>query len=285
MKISLITVTNGRSNLFSKIVLPSVCNLKSRNKFEWIVINHGSILSVKQAVQNTKKHNPDLEVLYKDLEYHGFGLGVARNIGLEFAKYPLVSYIDDDNTLDPSFIDKMSGVFLENWWARYALVIQQRRRDIFIDGKCVKRGKSFFSPSENVNIGDLLHPGKALFDSNGFVHFREGAPKWSEKLKIYIDYEYLLNVVQNWGEKSFVFMSDTLIHYIQTNEGQIGISTYRMWGTELEEIYESQKHRQLFSLYGIEIEILDLIRKYQRLGNKTPKSFVLNRVENGAKTE
>ena len=57
---------------------------------------------------------------------------------------------------------------------------------------------------------------------------------WNPKLKIYIDYEFLLKCICHWGRESFRINPSILVNYAQTNQGMIGKSNYQDWAKELE---------------------------------------------------
>ena len=60
------------------------------------------------------------------------------------------------------------------------MVQQHRRQDLVRDGQVVKSEKPFTSPSSGTST-EVLIGHKELFNSNGFVHYREGAISWNPK--------------------------------------------------------------------------------------------------------
>lgn len=277
MKISIITATHYRSQIFADRVLKSILALQDRAQFEWIVINHGPCIATKKLVEATRSNFPNLKIIYEELVFDGFGQGIAKNMALQLAHYPLVAYIDDDNMLQRNFVAEMCNLFSTNKNLRFAVPIQQRRRDVLQNGKRLKKGTNFFSPQSSDTAKDLLVPDQiaSIFDSNGFTHIKEHAPQWSESYRIYIDYIYLLDAISVWGMDAFQVYPKVLIDYVQTNEGVIGSSTFAMWYEELVRIWDTPKYQALFKKVGIDEKFLSAMGKYKKRAqaSQTPKAF------------
>jgi hypothetical protein len=130
---------------------------------------------------------------------------------------------------------------MSNLDIKCSMATQQRRRDILQDNQVIKQGKPFISPSEKSSIADLIQH-KELFDSNGFTHSRLAAPHWNPQYRIFIDYEYFLQCIGQWGRDSFRINLLVLVEYLQTSAGVIGQSSYSDWATELESILENNNY-------------------------------------------
>lgn len=257
MKLSLITVTHKRPHQLQKILLPSILS-QTNQDFEWVVINDGGEQATKEIVAAT---HSKIEIKYFDT--HHVGLCAARNLGLEKATGELVGFIDDDNSIYPDFVDKMTSLFHQNPKIAMAMPIQDRRRDVYQNGILVKRGKDFVSPLPNSSDEDFIQ-GKALFDSNGFVHRRNNELKFNEHLLILSDYEYLLRCFSEFGLGSFLIYPEHLVKYIQTNEGIIGKSKYQDWLKELEYIWQNKIAYKIFSIINPALWMPERIDKLKK---------------------
>ncbi len=269
MKLSIITATYNRPEQFQAIALPSLIYQTDCN-FEWVVVNDGGNPKTREIVSNLKTN---FSLKYVEIQHSsiGFGLCHARNAGLEAATGELISYIDDDNSLTPKFIATTREFFRQYPRLKYCMTVQQRRRDVTQDGKIIRQGKTFLSPSHaECSLAELISQ-KEIFDSNGFTHYRKKAPKWNPNYRVFADYEYLLQSTNVWGRQGFQINSIPLVNYIQSSEGIIGSSSYQEWAEELSRLIEKNN----FSLLPNEVEKLhQLVRIYQEKCDSKILAFI-----------
>lgn len=231
--ISIITVTHNRANCLKEKALSSLL-AQTRQDMTWIVINDGGDLKTRDLISNL---TPEFKVKYREIErpFNSFGLCKGRNLGFKIATTPLVAYLDDDNFLKPSFVKEMVEFFSSNKTLKFSIPLQNRRREVWQQGKKVKESKEFVSPEVGTGLKELVTH-QQLFDSNGLTHYRESAPQWNENYRIYCDYEYFLQCINQWGEEAFEINQRVLVEYIQTNQGIIGQSNLKDWALELGKI-------------------------------------------------
>jgi len=139
-------------------------------------------------------------------------------------------------------------------------VQQHRRRDVVKAGQTVREGNPFVSPAAGTSVEALIRQHE-LFDSNGFTHFRQDSPRWNPQFKVFVDYEYFLQCLNQWGREGFGLNEQVLVDYIQSTEGAIGQSSYQDWAEELQVL--------LSGAYGLtkrEVDALSLLA--QRWQNK-----------------
>jgi glycosyltransferase involved in cell wall biosynthesis len=271
IRLSIITVTRNRTQ---QLIESAALSLQQQtdSRFEWIVINDGGDKKTKNAIARLKS---DFSLVYADLEHSqtGFGLCYGRNRGLELATGNLVAYLDDDNQLKPNFVERTIDFLETNPQIRFAMPMQQRRRDIIQGGKTVKSGKPFRSPLPNTTTVELIEQ-KQLFDSNGMASYRIDAPSWNPNYRIYCDYEYFLQCLNVWHEDKFALLPEVLVDYVQTNDGVIGRSSYR--ALELERIISEAK---LYSILQTDPNYLKSLRQLQQKitekqqNNSVPEAF------------
>ncbi|MBD2184962.1 glycosyltransferase family 2 protein [Planktothrix sp. FACHB-1355] len=260
MRLSLITATHNRVEKLANIAYPSVLGQTSRN-FEWVIINDGPDLATRNFVAQIKA---DLAIAYLEMEHRseGFSLCHARNLGLDRAKGFLVAYLDDDNALLPQFVESTIRFFQVNPQIICSMVRQHRRRDVVRNSQIVRQGKVFIAPPPSANSESLLVQ-KHIFDSNGFSHHLDNAPRWNPNTRVFADYEYFLQCLSRWGQESFLLNPLVLVNYVQTSEGTIGKSTYQEWASDLKKIYEYREQYSVLSDWDVKSWLPLLISTYE----------------------
>ena len=190
----------------------------------------------------------------------GFGLCYARNLGLSTATGEIVSYLDDDNAIAPTFVAETKAFHRQHPDIRCSLAVQHRRRDITRSGQVIKQGTPFISPCATSTVRDLIQQ-KTLFDSNGFTHDRNQAPEWNPSYRVFADYDYFLRCLLQWGRHCFCIHPSVLVDYVQTSEGVIGQSSYGEWAGELSRLLHQSSHSLLTET---DVQVLtDLALKWQ----------------------
>lgn len=267
MQLSIITATHNRPEQFQNICLPSLLAQSNQN-FEWIIINDGACAKTKAIIQQQQY---ECSIVY--LESNHQGLIPSRNKGLSVASAPLISFLDDDNALAPTFIKEVLSFFEANPSVKMCNPVRKQRRDIYKNGLRTKAGKEFFRPLLDASNTDFVqNNAKAWFDSNGFVHRKNEAVRFNPKTLIMSDYEYLLQCFSLWGLGSLAILPKELILYIQTNHGIIGQSNFKEWLKEFEYIYQNKEAYAIFktvspeSWLTEEIEALKLkVKQHKKL--------------------
>jgi len=191
----------------------------------------------------------------------------ARNLGLNEASGDLIAYLDDDNAIDPQFVERTKRFMGDNPSIRCSMAQQWRRRDVVQGGQVVKSGKPFISPVAGCSVEALIIQ-KALFDSNGFVHYRQDSPQWNPNFKVFADYQFFLQCLEHWGRDSFKLHESLLVHYVQRSDGVIGRSGYGEWAMELERIVmEHERCLELDEAIGLE-KLVEEWRHWQQQGKR-----------------
>ncbi|KAI9131909.1 glycosyltransferase family 2 protein [Acaryochloris sp. CCMEE 5410] len=187
--LTIITATHNRANILRYNALASLLQ-QSRLDFEWIVINDGRDKATQHLIQSTPFPFPH-QYLEIDHPVEEFGLCIARNLGIKAASSNYVCYLDDDNSFRPAFVGTILDWIEQYPHSRFILPQQWRRRDVIQEGKMIKQGKLFISPSADTTLDDLVCQ-QALFDSNGFVHRRLNSLGWNPQYRVFCDYEFFL---------------------------------------------------------------------------------------------
>jgi glycosyltransferase involved in cell wall biosynthesis len=266
MLLSFITATRNRSHLLFTNALPSILSQSDR-RFEWIVVNDGGDIETRMLV---KQQQTDIAIRYLEIEHaaDGFGLCHARNAGLGVASGELISYLDDDNAIAPTFVEQVQHFFEQQIDIQCAMVQQQRRRDVVQVNQVVKSGQPFISPT-TVDVADLVEQ-RQLFDSNGFVHRSCPQLLWNPNFRVFADYEFLLQCLGLWGVNSYRLIELVLVDYVQRSDGVIGRSSYDQWAMELERILERSKWYSVLTAEQIRT-LEQLVQRWQcKMGQCLP---------------
>jgi glycosyltransferase involved in cell wall biosynthesis len=277
--ISIITATHDRSNILQNKAIPSLLEQTDQD-FEWVLVNDGADPQTRQVVERLQTNFP---IVYCEIERakKGFGLAHGRNCGLEAATGDIVCYLDDDNSLVPSYIAAVKDFFCSNPQRSFSMVQQSRHRDVYQHGQLIRQGKTFISPAADCTVEDLiLH--RQLFDSNGFAHVRSrsvsggesGAPTWNPDYRIFIDYEYFLRCLGCWRSEGFALVPEVLVDYVQSSEGIIGRSKYKEWAEEIDQLCASGQY-PILDPESI-IELSALARLWRERQGQGIQAFVTN---------
>lgn len=100
--ISLITATYNREKLLTNLY-KSLCE-QTTKKFEWIVVDDGSVDETDNLINKFKLDNI-IDITY--LKKENGGKHTAINLGVEIAKYPYVFLVDSDDYLPNNSICKI----------------------------------------------------------------------------------------------------------------------------------------------------------------------------------
>ncbi len=268
MKLSLITATHYRVSQLANIALPSILAQTSHN-FEWVIINDGFDLATRHFVA---KIQANFDIIYTEIKHDstGFSLCHARNKGLEMARGQVVAYLDDDNNLSPQFVSEALKFFQDHPQIKCTLQQQFRRRDIVRNGQTVRQGKPFISPASDTTAESLLGQ-RDIFDSNGFCHVLDDAPRWNPNYRIFADYEYFVQCLSRWGTEKFLLNPLILVNYTQTSEGIIGRSHYGEWAFELSQLFGQVEQYSVLQNLEMRTKLIQLISLYHEKHQKGQK--------------
>ncbi|MBH8566230.1 glycosyltransferase family 2 protein [Nostoc sp. CENA67] len=240
-ELSIITATYNRPEKFKTICLASILSQSQKN-FEWVIVNDGADQETRKIIEEIKS---PISINYIETPHQG--LCKSRNLGLEYASRELVGFLDDDNQIYNNYVEQIIIHFQDNPHIFMAMPIQDRRRDVYREGKLVRKGKEFISPKPEASNEDFVR-GRAIFDSNGFVHHQNERIRFNENLLILSDFEYLLQCFSEWGFDSFLLLKQHLVRYIQTSDGIIGQSKWQDWLKDTEYLWKNRSQYKIFSI-------------------------------------
>ena len=108
---AMITVVTATSNPVPEYIDATAASLfaQTYDLFEWVLVDDHSR---NHSVLNTYRHHPDTRIhvtscLGLSAVSQQCGLPRARNFGLKFVRTPYVLFLDDDDFLDPTYLEKL----------------------------------------------------------------------------------------------------------------------------------------------------------------------------------
>ncbi len=244
--------------MLMRVCFPSILS-QTHADLEWIVVNDGADPKTRLQVQELSTPFP---IRYMEMSEEKGGLCQARNLALAHARAPWVTYLDDDNSFEPEFVDTTLRFLRSNPYLRSTLVQQRRHRDLSQSGVVVRQSAFQVQPRPGSSVDALLLAGRGLFDCNGFVHAKAECPKWNPAFRVFADYEFFLSCLSQWGSGSFSLLDQVLLEYFQSPQGVVGSSNYSTWEWELRMLWEQRSQYPILQAMRAESWLPILIEKF-----------------------
>ncbi len=102
--ISVIMLTYNRENFVSRAI-ESILS-QTYQDFEFIIVDNGSTDSSGQIAEKYASHDSRIRVIHRDRG----SIGAGRNTGLDAAKGEYITFIDDDDYVEPNFLEFLLGL-------------------------------------------------------------------------------------------------------------------------------------------------------------------------------
>lgn len=106
--ISVIMLTYNREALISRAI-ESILAQTFRN-FEFIIVDNGSTDRSGQVAEGYAVQDNRIKVIYRDRG----SIGAGRNTGLDAARGEYIAFIDDDDWVEPDFLEFLLALITEN---------------------------------------------------------------------------------------------------------------------------------------------------------------------------
>jgi len=107
VRISAVICTFNRADYLGKAVNSLVDQTLSKEEYEILVVDNGSIDNTRKVALEEFSHVQNLRYLYEPI----LGLSQARNTGWRNAKGEYVAYLDDDAIASPRWLEAILDVF------------------------------------------------------------------------------------------------------------------------------------------------------------------------------
>src|SRR5579863_4847408 len=115
MKVTVILCTYNRCHVLSK-ALESAAASKLPPSYQWqvLVVDNNSPDRTREVVEDFAQHNPGrFRYLFESKQ----GKSNALNTGIREAEGDILAFMDDDVTVDPSWLYNLTSVLEDETWA------------------------------------------------------------------------------------------------------------------------------------------------------------------------
>lgn len=241
--------------------LDSVLKQTYKN-LEIILVNDGSSDNLEEVIKPYLSENKNIFYFKQDNK----GVAAARNTGAKNAKGDYFLFLDSDDLIDPSYLEKCTEVLnnQENVKAVYS------NAWIFSTLDKKNKYKKLKFPQYNFRLLLLenIIPTRALIRSTDFYEIN----MFDESFGFLEDWDLWINLLKNGGEA--ILLPETLSYY-REREDNSSLTDYmtdnpdksRKWKQKL---YE--KHKSYYiNEFGTTIDLLDLIAEHERTITKYKK--------------
>lgn len=139
---------------YLKECLDSVLNQTYKN-FEIIIVNDGSTDNSKEIILKYKKNHPNISVIDQENQ----GLSEARNAGLRIAKGKYIYFLDSDDKIHDSLLEKCITIFkkynvdLINFGYESFIGKQVIKQNKILGDSIILSGYDFFKKSAEESLG------------------------------------------------------------------------------------------------------------------------------------
>lgn len=238
--VSIITPTYNRAYILGTAI--ESIQAQTYPTWELIIIDDGSTDDTKQLVENFKDDR--IKYLYQA----NTGQTKARNTGLSVAKGDWIAYLDSDNTLGPTYLEKMLGAIEKNPGTLWAFPKGDRFLELWINGIMLERIDQTDEFGETVSVQDIVYR-KIHSDMNGFIHSKkivDDGVRFDENFKKMEDWELFLQLAEKYPD-NFLYVPENLYTYSQRygGDGAVSNGSYAGWADTFERIHEKHQNDHL----------------------------------------
>jgi glycosyltransferase involved in cell wall biosynthesis len=246
IKISLVICTYNRDRYLPE-ALESIKNQSfDKNLFELIIVDNNSTDSTENISRKFISENPSLNIKYCFEERKG--LSFARNRGVGEAEASIITYVDDDVILSPSFLDGIA-VFFDTY-----------KDAVGAGGKVIPKYESDREPEWmnkylNGFVGKVDHGDKVLQYNDGMKYpagcnmtYRKEillkAGGFNTELTFRSDDKYIFYQVKKISDEIYYVPDAWLFHYIDS---------YRLTKNNFKKLFlktGNEEKRRLYSEKG-----------------------------------
>ena len=219
IKVSVIVpVYNGEQYL--KKCLDSLCN-QTLDNIEIIVINDASIDNTASILEDYRKNNSNIRIITNKKNK---GIGYNRNKGIKEAKGTFISFVDCDDYLDKSMLEKMynkavkdnSELVICNYY-----MMQENGTEIKNDINIVDENTKTLKDNSNLLLDINLSPWNKLYKKELIEDI-----SFVEKMK-YEDAPFVIKALNRANKISFV--DEKLYYYIIHSKSETTVVDKRVF--------------------------------------------------------
>ena len=254
-KFSLIMPTFNRIDRIGSSI-ESVLNQQSEFdiEYELVIVDDGSTDGTVEMIKSRyAKEIADNKIVLISAEHHG--VSSARNTGVSRAKYNWIGYIDDDNILQPHYLDTFFRAIISNpyyqfLYAQHYIVSEQKITEHEFSRHQLLKGNF-------IDLGSICHTKKIFSQVGGF----------DESLTKLVDWDLILRLT---SISSPLYIPEIIMHYssernysritttVQTKQNSVRISDKNRIEINIYEELENLKKLQVKNTDSINNDLENL---------------------------
>ena len=236
--------------------IESVLNQQSEFdiEYELVIVDDGSTDGTVEMIKSRyAKEIADNKIVLISAEHHG--VSSARNTGVSRAKYNWIGYIDDDNILQPHYLDTFFRAIISNpyyqfLYAQHYIVSEQKITEHEFSRHQLLKGNF-------IDLGSICHTKKIFSQVGGF----------DESLTKLVDWDLILRLT---SISSPLYIPEIIMHYssernysritttVQTKQNSVRISDKNRIEINIYEELENLKKLQVKNTDSINNDLENL---------------------------
>lgn len=213
------------------------------NDWEIIVVDDGSTDNTREVVEKILSQDRRVKYVFQN----NVRAAAARNRGWKESKGEIIFYLDSDDVIYPTLLEKIAQVMNEKPDTIFGLP-NHHRHIVLVDENhnIIQEKPVFIAQDKPSTLQDFYHWNVKM--TNNYFHRRDlhSDIKWNESLKFFEDWDFLMQLGEHYPNQ-FVHIFEPLVLYTQRygTDGMCSQATYADWAKGFKDIYELHAHDPL----------------------------------------
>ncbi|OOR90184.1 hypothetical protein B0181_04730 [Moraxella caviae] len=189
----------------AKYILETLDSIKSQTytNYEIIIVNDGSNPSDTQFIENVLKTESKIKYIYQENQ----GVSAARNAGGHIAQGEFLLFLDADDVIKPTFLEKTLSAMLQNPNCKLAYT-----RVEFFEAQTGEWKLPAYTDFKNLLISNKIPATHALHKKVDF----DAVGGFDEGLLTHEDWDYWIRLLKNGGD--VIRLDEILFKYRKRND-------------------------------------------------------------------
>lgn len=213
---------------------------QSVGDWECIVVDDGSTDDTGEVIASLAEHDNRIRLVRQK----NSGAPTARNTGMGVAQGEWVVYLDSDDTIESTALEKITATVEEKPNTVFGILNHRRKKVLYnSENAVVQELPAVNAHTGEVTLQDIYH-WKVRTTSSGLFHHRRVVKEgigWDSSTPRFQDWDFLMTLGVRYPS-GFVHIPDVLVHYTERygTGSMCDTATYADWADAFEHIY--QKH-------------------------------------------